>query len=516
MYFNRKRVAPKSTKDLLNGLLCGLPRNGIMISYTHRGGDVEYKKKIDYSMYGPSEVRRMARLIPCRWLDIDNLLPGMDVTTACVQAVANARFGIAFVDLAYIDSEACRVELEALLGGDTTNITAADPRLQTTDEGKARSAVVKTEEGKPRIQTKPHIILLYPNVVSQMKDSDFDRVAEEPCRTRCLKLLNNAFREQSACNADNTAATLYQMTHDDDHLLKEHPGEFLFKILLTTGALKKELAIYSPAIFHEWKGTGFFFSENSQKKNYPATSQRVGGLSFLLSLVAFPVVASGAPYQDPSTIGLVIGLYLVFCLAIFWPTLIFMTRRMVGPFFPDSAFNDPASLMVCLKSLGITDVFDVQLGSLEDNPMDRKRYEKLAEYGIINIITGPTDVRCSGGRRLVFVQGSKFKGGKAKPMSKEDQDAGSMEVIWVTSDFKVGSLPNDMKNRKIHKVYRKKWIDYDIVTCIMLLFALKHQAITDSTCEGVTMWADASDGLSKLNNEEELMAQRENFWAGSH
>jgi len=69
-------------------------------------------------------VEKCASLIPGSWIDKEQLIGGMDITTSCIAVAKKAKIGMAFVTAKYLQSANCLAELEGLLG---YNLLEKDP-----------------------------------------------------------------------------------------------------------------------------------------------------------------------------------------------------------------------------------------------------------------------------------------------------------------------------------------------------------------------------------------------------
>lgn len=117
LFAQRHSIIPKTCPSLLRGLLGGVPAGSIMISYTWR----------DSPMYSATDIRRLARCLPCRWLDVDSLLPGIPLEEACIQGANNCLFGVLCISAAYLESPMCLTEFLELTKGDKRNIVLLFP-----------------------------------------------------------------------------------------------------------------------------------------------------------------------------------------------------------------------------------------------------------------------------------------------------------------------------------------------------------------------------------------------------
>lgn len=82
-------IVPKTSDELINGLFSGAPAGTVMCSYSRRQHPTE---KTNATLgYKGTHIQRVACILPCRWLDQDMLLPGIDLQKACIQAARNCK-----------------------------------------------------------------------------------------------------------------------------------------------------------------------------------------------------------------------------------------------------------------------------------------------------------------------------------------------------------------------------------------------------------------------------------------
>ena len=106
----RARLVPVDPARLLELFFAGQPQGTPMVSYCwSAGGRLPAASATDDML-----PRRVARWFPQRWLDIEQLKPGSDITSTCAAAVNAAHLRIAFVNDAYLASKNCRTEWEQI------------------------------------------------------------------------------------------------------------------------------------------------------------------------------------------------------------------------------------------------------------------------------------------------------------------------------------------------------------------------------------------------------------------
>ena len=88
--------------DVLNVMFENAPRGTFMVSYKWGG-------------WSQSVARSFFYLLPGVWLDIQNLLPGQVVTTACARAASEATVVFVFFTRNYVSRKNCMCEMNALL-----------------------------------------------------------------------------------------------------------------------------------------------------------------------------------------------------------------------------------------------------------------------------------------------------------------------------------------------------------------------------------------------------------------
>ena len=129
LYKMKPKFIPKDAKNLFLCLLGGIPSGQIMVSYTHREntmyetscisrGSFVHKfipRRTSTILAAEMMPRKIARLLPCRWLDEDFLVPGGNVSESCKNAAKACMFGILFISAEYLTSDACLKEFEALV-----------------------------------------------------------------------------------------------------------------------------------------------------------------------------------------------------------------------------------------------------------------------------------------------------------------------------------------------------------------------------------------------------------------
>ena len=69
----------------------------------------------DLTQYDTEAPRVLASLLPCSWLDINELIAGVDVTEFCAEAAKNATFRFMFLSESYMASKNCMTEFNTII-----------------------------------------------------------------------------------------------------------------------------------------------------------------------------------------------------------------------------------------------------------------------------------------------------------------------------------------------------------------------------------------------------------------
>eukprot|EP00040_Diaphanoeca_grandis_P028560 m.165611 g.165611 ORF g.165611 m.165611 type:complete len:768 (-) comp31390_c1_seq2:230-2533(-) len=97
---------PPHPRRLIKKLTADFPIGTFMVSYSWGAGSGEQGSS--------TLVSDVARLLPCCWWDREQLLPGSDVETVCLEACENCIRGFVFISHNYLRSPICRKELATL------------------------------------------------------------------------------------------------------------------------------------------------------------------------------------------------------------------------------------------------------------------------------------------------------------------------------------------------------------------------------------------------------------------
>jgi hypothetical protein len=145
--------------DVLNVMFENAPRGTFMVSYKWGG-------------WSQSVARSFFYLLPGVWLDIQNLLPGQVVTTACAHAASHATVVFVFLSRNYVSRKNCMCEMNALIDihcGATPSLNkhavvfVLSEALEPTDSWVVNDDANRThyESILQRLRASPSVTIIY-------------------------------------------------------------------------------------------------------------------------------------------------------------------------------------------------------------------------------------------------------------------------------------------------------------------------------------------------------------------
>lgn len=417
IFYRRSAIVPKQCRRLLKALMGGLPQGSMMISYTSR---VDATYKVDVP-------RTIGRLLPCRWLDEDSLLPGIPLKEACVEAAKNCVFGIMFVCRAYIGSEVCRTELKTLAQDGRPNIVLLYPdAAQLVDQFAASGAARKSEQAKTE------------------EGEDVDAV---------LRIIVEM--EQ---NPGTAGGTVFRISGQEAQALESSPAWMITRFMIQAGTFARVFRTYTPMIFEEWRATALALCGFRNHTWY------IGVFFMAAWMVPIVFCAAGAYYSNVTARVLVI-LFNAIPFVIMCFIFKIMFSGIIGGIGIMPHLNDPVCLLIVLHRLGIVRTVNVRLDGMHTN-----LFQEIERLGVIATRFDPAE------RHVYFCQAEKIARG-------EDNCEGGPQrhlVTWRNNNFdSFHLLPSCVHASWVHKA--QGGLDYITMCSIILLFALDHQSLRGKT-----------------------------------
>eukprot|EP00052_Salpingoeca_macrocollata_P022159 m.191987 g.191987 ORF g.191987 m.191987 type:complete len:500 (+) comp21730_c1_seq3:615-2114(+) len=242
---SRVCLVPKSLANLIYALTLGFPSGSIMISYCWRGG------------FGKEAVQTFARLFPCRWLDKDSLVSGVDVTRSCEYAARHCRLGILFITQQYLLSPICQTEfcvLRETHGRKNIYVVHPEVNLSWTEE-QVKEMVLEQLVGKgqpQRVETD----------LGPEQKSIFDKHVENFVHVLAsLKELREQDKHDENLHYQRTRSNLtigqsvFLLSEQESLFVAKNPSYAAFVLLLKNQTFQREFQSYTPALYGKWYAT---------------------------------------------------------------------------------------------------------------------------------------------------------------------------------------------------------------------------------------------------------------------
>eukprot|EP00052_Salpingoeca_macrocollata_P022161 m.192013 g.192013 ORF g.192013 m.192013 type:complete len:601 (+) comp21730_c1_seq6:615-2417(+) len=243
---SRVCLVPKSLANLIYALTLGFPSGSIMISYCWRGG------------FGKEAVQTFARLFPCRWLDKDSLVSGVDVTRSCEFAARHCRLGILFITRQYLLSPICQIEFRLLHethGRKNIYVVHPEISLSWTDI-QVKEMVLEHLVGRAHGQQRAEADL------DPEQQAKFDKLVENALHV--LASLRE-LREQDL-NDENLhhpqsqghltiGQSVFLLSEQESLTIASNPSYAAFVMLHKNKTFPREFEFYTPALYGKWYAT---------------------------------------------------------------------------------------------------------------------------------------------------------------------------------------------------------------------------------------------------------------------
>eukprot|EP00047_Mylnosiga_fluctuans_P010846 m.18193 g.18193 ORF g.18193 m.18193 type:complete len:565 (+) comp3317_c0_seq1:138-1832(+) len=437
LLWRRPSFVPKTAEGILRAFLGGLTSGDIMISYTWSANPT----------FPAESVRTLARMIPCRWLDVDTLLPGVPLELACIRAASECLFAIIFVSAKYISSEICQKEF-AQLNSPTAAGTVRRNIIFIDNE------IADALGNAPMCESNP--------VLSRLRELSSTSLGPHT-------------QHQNGSASGEQRPYIVEIHGDDARTLQSNPAWLLLRTMLSTGTFAWLFRTHTPLVFEKWQATAAMLCGH--------TGSWMLGV-FLLGtwLVPLPFAAAQAWYKSTTAVQVVLPLYVLFFFLACW-LVSRMTKGLVGQ-VADLPWlvPDPACLLVVLHRLGVVPTIAVFPGNLHS--INLKELERL---GVIKLMPWPysagsdldVPVKVPPGRtysQLTFVRAEDALVDQA---SIEAIPKSTFLVLWRPQSFDVCKLSPALRQRWVAETEGTQ-LDYVSMCTLLLLFALDHQCLRGS------------------------------------
>lgn len=233
----KRRLVPKTARQLLAALFGGMPAGTPFVSYSWMAN-----KEENFEL-----PRKVASLFPRSWLDVDNLVPGSSITQSCEDAVKAAPLRLVFANDDYLNSANCKTEWNVISGLDLD--TKAE---QKAEREKSLVFVHPYSAAKHSAAIFPHsfTVTSAENAITGGERSDRGFVDGGKVHQLWRKKTGKGMGTVQALDGFTGAArtTPANMSGDLDAAL-------LIWALIETGQAKRLFKLASPAINEDWLPT---------------------------------------------------------------------------------------------------------------------------------------------------------------------------------------------------------------------------------------------------------------------